>query len=475
MTLVHVRKEDVNEFGVHSWVLYDPTGIRMTVFTEFCRKLDGLKYATRLRYTTVAARFIDYLYEVKVLGGKPVTRAVINKSIDYYLSLLKSGENISLSSGMRDRTTYADGDQEREVALRDVARKLDIKPLATNSWDNTLAAINRFLHLCAILEREAKEMAILRGNVKPHLVDGAERDCVSLLEAVDGVTSLSKTEIYHIKNTTLLGGVIRFRGNDLERPKGLKQSSRQQSQIDVNSLDFPSEYFPDLIVNATSWRDRTLWTLLFASGIRRSEALNLQWCDIDFINREVYVFDPALMRYGRDITPVDRELRFKGRNVSQTYLRQPYKDWFFNYLAQYRRNEYRLPLDDNDFVFQYLISPYHGRPLYEATDETLNSAFTATVRRANIPGPPINRNYTWTAHSLRHAYAKFMSNDFKIPGQTKPGLTEAEIQLLMGHKNIASTRRYSKLKDNRLREKLLLHDEIYVQGIEVLTCPLIEV
>ena len=165
----------------------------------------------------------------------------------------------------------------------------------------------------------------------------------------------------------MMGGVIRFRGSELTRPNGLRKSERQESQVDVNSLDFPEQYFKALLMSATSWRDRALWTLLYANGIRRSEALNLQWSDIDFITREVFVLDPKLVRYGRNVTPEERERRFKGRVVSWTYLRQPYRDWFFEYLRKYRREEYRLPMDGNEYVFQYLISPHFGRPLFKAT------------------------------------------------------------------------------------------------------------
>lgn len=305
---------------------------------------------------------------------------------------------------------------------------------------------------------------MLKGGIDKKLVSEAEWDYGPLLSAVDGVTKFSVEEVQHLKHSTMLGGVIRFRGDELARPKGLRKSFRQQSQVDVDSLDFPEPHFPALLVSATSWRDRALWSLLMASGIRRSEALNLQWCDIDFATLEVYVLDPDLLRYGRDVSPEERERRFKGRTVSRTYLRQPYRDWFYAYLSRYRKEEYRLPMDGNDFVFQYLIKPHHGRPLHEASDETLNAAFTSAVRRAKIPGPPISRTYVWTVHSLRHAFGRFMLNDFKVPGQSQPGLTESEVQLLMGHKDIASTRKYAKLRNDRLQEKLTAYDQEFLQG-----------
>ena len=184
----------------------------------------------------------------------------------------------------------------------------------------------------------------------------------------------------------------------------------------------------------------------------------------DFAKREVFVLDPELLRYGREMPQPERDFRFKGRTVSRTYLFHPYRAWFFEYLSRYRKEEYRLPQDGNDFVFQYLIKPHYGRPLHEATDETLNSAFTSAVRRAQIPGPPVYRQHVWTGHSLRHAYGVDMMNDYGVPGQTTPGLTLAEVQQLMGHKDINTTRKYARERASRLQEKLKAHDQHVIQG-----------
>jgi hypothetical protein len=463
MSLVHLTREAWNETGDEAWRLLDPAGVPIQVFTVFCQKLKG-KFATRLRYCIVVARFLDYLYEVGVLGGRPVNRSTINKSIDYYIALLRSGEKISLGIKRKDENRYAEGDEAREAALRLVARRLGITPLSKNSWDNTLAPLNQFLRLCSLLEREAREIALYKGGLDRSVVMTADYDFAPLLEAVEGSTNFSAQEVQFLKQSTLLGGVTRFRGASLTRPNGLKNSFKQENQIDVDSLDFPEAYFPALLTSATSWRDRALWTLLLGTGIRRSEALNLQWCDVDFLTREVFVLDPELLRYGREIDPSERSRRFKGRTVSRTYFRQPYRAWFFAYLNVYRAEEYRLPSDGNDFVFQYLIRPHLGRPWYEATDETLNTAFTSTVVRAQIPGPPVLRSYVWTAHALRHAYGRFMLNDYEVEGQELPGLTEAEVQLLMGHKHISSTRKYAKPRPQRLTDKLIRHDRNSIQG-----------
>lgn len=288
------------------------------------------------------------------------------------------------------------------------------------------------------------------------MVEASAIDYTPLLEAVEGSVHLTRAEVNHIKNASILGGVIRFRGEELCRPRGLSVGRKGKRPTKVR--DFPMEYFPALLNAATFFRDRALWTLLAADGIRRSEGLNLQWHQIDIDREEVYVDDPEHIRYGRSLSEDERAQRFKGRVVSWTYLRLPYRKWFFQFLQEYRRHEYVLPADGNDFVFQILIDPYRGRPLREAADSTLNDAFTSAVRRAGIPGPPMKPDHVWTCQSLRHAYGMYMLNDVEVPGQVHPGLTLAEVQLLMGHKDINATRKYARPRDERIKEKLIMSE-----------------
>lgn len=459
MTLRHVKRAETGGGGSASWRLLDANEQPISVFDEFCRSMSGAAFSTRQRYAIVVSRFVDYLYEVGVLGREPVTRRVINEAIDYYLLLLRDGDGVVLGQVAGNGTVrYEPGEQDREDGLRRVASRLGIKPLSPNSWSNTIAALNGFLRLCTMLENEAREIALVKGGLDRAVTDASAVDYKPLLEAVDGCKRLSHAEALHIKHATMLGGVVRFRGGDLQRPRGLSGPRKRGAQRDVQVLDFPMERFRSLLDAATSWRDRAFWTLLAASGIRQSEALNLEWHHIDFERETVYVLDPEFTRYGRDLPEHERVNRFKGRTVSWTYLRLPYRTWFFELLLKYRQHEYVLPADGNDFVFQYVIHPYRGRPLREAADSTLNDSFTGAVVRAEIPGPPMLPGYVWTRHSLRHAYGMFMLNDLEIPGQSTPGLTEAEVQLLMGHADIHSTRKYAKPREARLRQKLEMHE-----------------
>ncbi|WP_454872481.1 tyrosine-type recombinase/integrase [Paraburkholderia xenovorans] len=457
MTLRNVSREKTRARGYDSWRLKGPDGEYIEAFDRFAHSVSDEKFATRKRYCEVNSRFIDYLYEVGILGAGPVTRTQVNDAIDYYLLLLRDGENISLRSARSSNKSKEV--IRREDALRQVAVRLGITRLAPNSWSNTIAPLNRFLRLCALLQEEIQEHAVLQAKISSKLVRHADFDSTPLIEAIEGSLLFSKAEVAHLKTSSALGSVIRFRGEELRRPRGLKTPNFGDTQNDRSALDFPMEHFERLLYFATSWRDRALWLLTAASGIRRSEALNVEWHHIDVEAQIVYVLDPDYRRYGRELDESDRLDRFKGRTVSWTYLRMPYRQQFFEALLEYRRHEYVLPEDGNDYVFQYVEPQRRGRPYREASDAALNDTFTGAVKRARIPGPPADAAHVWTQHSLRHAYGVYMLNDFQVVGQSLPGLTETEVQLLMGHEHISATRKYARHKESRLRQKLELHDQ----------------
>jgi hypothetical protein len=432
MALRNVVREESRLTGTDSFRLRDPHGNYILAFDAFAESIEDQKYATRKRYCEVVSCFIDYLYEVKIVGDGPVTRSAVNRAVDYYVVLLRDGDQIKLYSVPEAEILHPGDIEVRQAALRDVARRLDIQPLAANSWSNTVAPLNRFLRTCELLEREAHEIALYRARIAPEIVNTAFVNYLPLIDAIEGSSLLTRAEVAHIKFSSVLGGVIRFRGADLTRPKGIRGPKLKDKQQDTKVFDFPMRYFSRVLENATSWRDRALWLLEAAAGIRRSEALNLEWHQIDLEKQTVYVLDPTYLRFGKEVSAADRHDRFKGRTVSWTYLRMPYRQQFFEALLEYRKREYVLPEDGNDYVFQYVESTRRGVPYRMASDKSFVKAFKAVVVRAGVPGPPMSPEHVWTEHSLRHAYGVFMLNDFQLPNRTAPGLTETSVQVLMG-------------------------------------------
>jgi integrase len=248
----------------------------------------------------------------------------------------------------------------------------------------------------------------------------------------------------------------------MSRPRRL--ALRQHGvQDDTHRRDFPIQCVIPLANMATSKRDKALWLFLAASGTRASEARNLQWTDIDPATQEVFIFDPLGRRLGGDMTQQER-IRFKGRTVSMTYLIQPFKQLFFEALAEYVNEEYVPSRDERDagFVFQYIEPRRRGVPYVSASDASLNANFHIACERVSLQLEPEMRNVLdgRTLHSLRHMYGVYMVNDFPVDlKEGRFGLELSEVQILMGHKELRTTRHYARPKRQSLQSKLLLADQ----------------
>jgi len=359
--LKNVTRVRTTKFGKTTWRLLDATGCPIEAFSYFCEKNADYAFATQKRYAEAVSRFIDYLIEADAFGV-PATKKHLNAVIDAYPLLLRDG-----SKRLAERLRKTIEDTPEDGWLLRVTQSLDQSSLRPASFSNTLAAINRFLRLSEALAIEAFEKAALAG------IEHNE-SYKDLIKALSGTTRFSAVEVRNMRHNSVLGSVIRFKSEGLTRPRRLTTSATSV-QDDVHHLDFPMEFVMPLVEAATSRRDRALWLLLAASGIRVSEALNLQWADINPETQEVFIYDPAGRRLGGDMTP-DERARFKGRTVSMTYLIQPFRQALFIALEEYVKHEF-VPsgdADSSDFVFQYIEAGRRGKPLRDASDAALTES-----------------------------------------------------------------------------------------------------
>lgn len=460
MSLKNVTREDCVKYGKPTWLLRDADGNPIAAYSHFCEKNLDYKFATQKRYAEVVAHFVDYLIEAKAFGV-PVTKRHLNAVIDAYPILLRDG-----SSALCERLLKTTSQHPEDLWLLQVAQSLHQKPLKTSSFSNTLAAINRFLRLSEALAIEAFEKATLAGIRH-------NDNYTDLIDALSGSAALSSLEVRSMRENSVLGSVIRFKSEGLSRPRRLTSKSASSIQEDLHHLDFPFNAVLELAKAASSKRDKALWLLLAASGIRVSEALNLRWSDIDIQKQEVYVYDPEGRRFGGDMLP-EEKLRFKGRTVSMTYLIQPFRQEFFKALAEYVKEEYVPPRQDveSNLVFQYVESTRRGQPLVGVSDASLNANFKSACARAGIAPPSTQQDTSgWTIHSLRHMYGVYMVNDFPVnPAEGTYGLELSEVQMLMGHKRITSTKHYARKKRHALERKLARADQ-HLLGIAPLALP----
>lgn len=452
--LKNLTRVETVRLGHTTWELLDEDGVPIQAFAYFCEKNWDYAFTTQKRYAEVVAGFLDYLIEAKAFGASSApTKRYLNDVITTYPLLLRDGSRklwkiISESLELNPENKW----------IADLCSTFERKPLGQGSFSNTLAAINRFLSLSEMLAVEAYDRAQLLGLEHSDTYS-------SLISALSGADMLSAVEKRNMRMNSVLGSVIRFRGERLKRPRRLTMPSTH-AQDDLRSLDFPIDYVLSLASAATSWRDRALWLLLAASGIRVSEALNLQWSDIDFKNQTIYVLDPRGRRLGEDMTAEER-LRFKGRVVSMTYLIQPFRQAFFQALEKYVKHEY-VPLrnkSEGNYVFQYVEPELRGKPYVGVSAGALNKSFKAACKRAGVPPPVVGEQKHWTVHTLRHLYGVYMLNDFPVdPKLNRFGLELAEVQVLMGHRNINSTKIYAR-KKRRSLERLLAQADQYLLGL----------
>lgn len=439
--LKFVVRKPILRLGKESWLLEDLEGREIFAYSYFCKKTLDRPLTTRKRYAEVVAHFIDYLIASRAFGVF-ATKTHINAVLDAYLHVLASGSAVKLQQILKTGNPNPDDEW-----LISALQKLDIKPHAASSFSNIIAPINLFLELSEALAEEAFEKASLAG-----IKHGD--DYRVLIEAVNGTEIFTPTEIRNIRTNSMLGSVIRFRSDGIKRNRGLR-SPGTKSNKEMDLKDFPFDLVFSLVNATSSYRDRAFWLLLAASGLRSSEVKSLKWSHIDMETREIFIMDPRGLRFGRDMTRADI-IRFKGRATSFTYLIYQFKEAFFEALEQYVKNEYIPPrIPGDDYIFQYVELGRRGQPFIDVSDAALASSFRTLCIKANVP---LCRSGSLpTPHSLRYMYAVYMLNDFPL-GNGQFGLSLVEVQMLMGHKSIETTRKYARKKKKQLQEKLEFAD-----------------
>ena len=190
-------------------------------------------------------------------------------------------------------------------------------------------------------------------------------------------------------------------------PKNIRPLPKSISQLDVESLINA----PDC-KNFVGLRDRAMLELLYATGVRISELINLQYTDID-LNRSLI----KVMGKGNK----ERMIPF-GENALSS---------LFDYI-NYRR-ENNLSLSSRDFF----ISQQGKKITRQAFWHRIKSYLQQT-------GLPIDIS----PHTLRHAFATHLLNN---------GADLRSVQMLLGHSDLSTTQIYTHIAKQRLSEMVKKH------------------
>ena len=194
---------------------------------------------------------------------------------------------------------------------------------------------------------------------------------------------------------------------NISGPKKSKALPKSLSIIDVNSLIEA----PDC-TNFIGLRDRAMIELMYATGVRISELINLEYSNID-LNRSL--------------------IKVMGKGGKERII--PFGDdalsWLTNYIEFRRKNN--LSLNSRDFFISQ-----QGRKITRQ----------AFWHRIKIYLKALGLSMDISPHSLRHAFATHLLNN---------GADLRSVQMLLGHSDLSTTQIYTHIAKQRLSDMVKQH------------------
>ena len=194
---------------------------------------------------------------------------------------------------------------------------------------------------------------------------------------------------------------------NISGPKNSKVLPKSLSIIDVNSLIEA----PDCS-NFIGLRDRAMIELMYATGVRISELINLEYSNID-LNRSL--------------------IKVMGKGGKERMI--PFGDdaltWLINYIEFRRKNN--LSLNSRDFF----ISQQGKKITRQAFWHRIKIYLIASGLSMDV-----------SPHTLRHAFATHLLNN---------GADLRSVQMLLGHSDLSTTQIYTHIAKQRLSDMVKEH------------------
>ncbi|OZY31465.1 hypothetical protein CJF36_17395 [Pseudomonas lundensis] len=368
------------------------------------------------QYCRSVAHFFDYCYETGLMGGTPMPPEVAQKTINLYWEFLTKAINST------------------DFIVRRAAKALGKTPVKSGSAQTYLAGVNDFLRTSQMkLNDLASLMRILTKS-------DAFANVMSLPQTKD--RRRTKAEMDNIHNNTLTFGNTP-KDAHAYAPGGIPGGKVKCSQV---SRSFPTEHVLTLLNDIEDPESRCAAVMIAGGGLRHSEVWGIRRSDIDIDARTIKIEDPNYHR-NPAAEKAARKLPFKGRTLASIVMFEPFKNMFFEALADYLDVR---PTTDSDYLFVSSEKHTYGEPLlFLRNMNSLNRSLNRALRKAQVDlgtmSPATGAPYT--SHSLRHFYGVWARNFVYIPGRNQMGLTLPEIKLLMGHKDIRSTEKYARLSE----------------------------
>lgn len=160
-------------------------------------------------------------------------------------------------------------------------------------------------------------------------------------------------------------------------------------------------------------RDRLILELLYATGIRVSELVNIKVLDIDFYRNEIKILG-------------------KGNKERIVY----FGEYCLEAISNFLNNGRKKLLQKHNVTCDYLIINEHGKKI---TTRGVEKIIDNLVKKASI-------KKHFSPHMLRHSFATHLLNE---------GCDILTVQKLLGHESLESTAIYTHVSNERLRQVYL--------------------
>jgi len=248
-------------------------------------------------------------------------------------------------------------------------------------------------------------------------VDGAELSSFLASRYKEGIGNRSSARI--------LSSLRRFYGYYIREnnikidPTALIESPRIGQPLPASLSEQDVELLLDApeVSNALGFRDRTMLEMLYATGLRVSELVNLKFEQISFRQGVVRIIG-------------------KGNKERLVPVGEEAMSWLESYMSQARKTI--LGEHQCDYLF-----------VTNRADSMTRQAFWHIIKR-HAKKAGINKELS--PHTLRHAFATHLLNH---------GADLRVVQLLLGHSDLSTTQIYTHIARERLKE---LHSKYHPRG-----------
>lgn len=190
--------------------------------------------------------------------------------------------------------------------------------------------------------------------------------------------------------------------------KSPKKEKRLPNFLYYNELELLFDSFN--MNNKLEVRNRLIFELLYATGVRVSELVNIKNEDIDYSNRTIKVLG-------------------KGNKERIVYFGEYALDVLLLYNKEYRN---QLNINNSDYLF---LNKLGGN----LTDRGVRDIVTRSIKKTSL-------KHKISPHTLRHTFATHLLNE---------GADLKTVQELLGHSSLSTTGIYTHVSNDRLKSEYL--------------------